>query len=327
MSKPIVKKLSIKDVDKIKKKQSQFFLFLVFFLTFFSGLTFFVLKDLDFSNITSFITIGFLSFFLLILVGIFVYIHKKVYNDLQSKEKYCFEGVIEKKTINSHATTKKRTRSTYFLIINNVKHKVNIAQYSICKVGDTVYFEITPSAKIILTFEVLKKNKLTANPRIGSFREKPKRHESRLTVRDKQVITHIFKQKLKIKCLFSIPPMLLIIGLIYSKMGYALVVLFPIPLILIYQLIKIVQLYFNYQKALQGNRKNIATNTVIDKFIKTGNKIATKQRLVTNFGSLQVPNTLFNKVKVGDEIQIHTPHHFEYKIVITHEGNDYYIGS
>lgn len=328
MSNPTVKKLTEKDIRKLKKQQNMLLVFFVFVLLISVTIVYFLSEDFKLSDKTStYIMIGFPVLIVLSFGGILFFIGKKLITDIQNKEKLCFEGVIENKSKDVSTSGKGSNKTSYYIILNNSKHKIDFQEFRNCNVGDTVYLEKSPNAKVILNFTILKNASNTEATERSSFEanETLKEHEAPLKMKDQDAIKSVFRKKIINKLLLNSPLLFISFGLIATKMGGLLLFLFPIPIILIYQLIKSFRLFLNYKKALEHNRKKVITTIVEDKFTSKFKSSSEKNYLKSKYGTVLIPSTLFKEITAGDEVQIHIPLHFKYPIAFSYNLKTYYL--
>ncbi|WP_298417144.1 hypothetical protein [uncultured Kordia sp.] len=323
------KKLTQKDINKLRKKLSFVALFSIVVIAIFSAIYFFALKDFSSkSDGFDYIPLVIFGVFGLIFAGIIGYLAWSIVQDIKTGVKNCFEGIVEDKKLNirhnssSHAGargSKSRSSSTkrdYFIVVDGKEHKVEYEMYNYVSVGDLIYFEVTPKSEVILHYEILEEV-VTESKHAKRYSRNnypnSKIRKAPLTREDKDSLEGFYKQKtryrFKIIAFIALP----IIGLFLNGLGTLLVFLFPLPLLLIYQLYKLLTFHLKYKKAVAEGRKKLVTTQVTDKLLTTISKNnhakRSKRTLKTTYGLVKVPEMVYTKVNSGDEIIIHEALH------------------
>lgn len=325
------KPLTSKDKKTLRKKLGTVFFIAIIAILIFTFIYNFILKDF-FKTDDSFkyIPIAIFGIFGLFFLGVIIYMGKSILYDIKTGVKNCFEGIVEDKRLaisksTSHGSgvgsrggsrTKTNIKRDYYITVNDTEHKVEYDMYNHVSVGDKIYFEEAPKSSIIIHYEVLEKVSSVKNhtATTQSRTEYPvsKVKQAPLSRPDRTILQSFFKQKLgsRLKTILFVG--LPIVGLLWNDLGGLLVFLFPLPIILIYQLYKLVRLYINYNKSSNSGRKQLITTHVTDKVFTTisnNGSRSQKRTLKTTYGNLNVPEKMYQKIDSGDEILIHKALH------------------
>jgi hypothetical protein len=333
------KKLTRKDRKKIEQKIWATVAFIVFAIVLFTIIYRFVLSDFQkdsdgFGNIPVYIFGVFGLFFL----GVVVYMISVFMSDLNGGMKNYFEGIVEDKNLNivqskSHGRSSFRggrrssrtsTKRYYHITVDGKQHKIEPAMYNNVKVGDTIYFEVAPKSKIILSYEVLEHAVARTSPRRAEKTKEnyptSKMRQSPLTRQDTANIQKYFYKNLQYRlsiCLFISLP---IIGLVANGLWVFTLFLFPLVIIVLYQLYKLIVLYINYKKTIVTGRKQLIETEVRDKIFTTVSNSKGKQAkrtLVTTYDTVEVPEPMYQQIETGTTITIHKALKLPYVMGIT----------
>jgi hypothetical protein len=264
-------------------------------------------------------------------------------NDLNGGVKDCFEGIVEDKNLNIVQSKSRGTRSGfrggsrssstqtkryYYITVDGTQHKVEYTMYNNVKVGDTIYFEVAPKSKVVLFYEVLAHAVARTSPKaVHRTKENypnSKIRKSPLSRVDLDVLRKFFYKKLQYRLSIMLFIGLPIIGLIYNGLWVFVVFLFPLPLIILYQLYKVLRLYFKYQKSVASGRKQLIEAEVRDKVFTTVSNSKgkhAKHTLITSYDSVQVPENIYQKIDTGAEIVIHKAQYLPHVLGITLDEN------
>lgn len=314
------------DRNKLKRKLGMMSIFIAVFITIFTFIYSFVLKDFsttsDGFDYLPAIVFGLFGLFFIGVIGYMVWIF--VY-DLKNGVKNCFEGIVEDKRLNiEHNTSmrsgagktgRKTTTKRYFhIIVDGTKHKVERDLYMNVNVGDDIYFEIAPKSNVLLSYEVLKKTipeRQITRYKQGNYPDS-KIRQTALTREDKNHLNVLYSIALKTRLRKLAFVGLPIFGLLIYGLGSLLVFLFPLPIIFIYHLYKLLKLYFNHRKSVAERKKNLVEAQVADKFFTTvshNGSMRQNYTLKTTYKTIKVPEIVYENVTVGDEIILHETLH------------------
>ncbi|PTX62276.1 hypothetical protein C8N46_103376 [Kordia periserrulae] len=338
------KQLTQKDRKKLKGKLWLGALFALIVLAFFYGMYLFILRD-AFIKTDNFGAVPLVIFgiFALFFFGVIGYMISLFLKDLNSGVKNCIEGVVEDKQLSinkstSHSTgtgarsgrsSKTSTQRYYYMTVNGEQHKIEYAMYSKIRVGDTVYFEITPSSKTILSFDIRESAADAAVDPQKIFHKSSyptsRIRQAPLTQEDREIIHEYYSKQLKRRltyiALFGLP----VVGLLINSLEGILLLIFPIPLILLYQIYKTIRLYFNYEKSTKNGRKELVTTHVIDKLFTTithNGRQRVKYTLKTTYRNVLIPEEYYQEFNAGDEIIAHKA--MNLPVVLGIAKDDYY---
>ncbi|EDP98506.1 hypothetical protein U8527_21095 [Kordia algicida OT-1] len=285
-----------------------------------------VLKDFSKSDGFGYIPLIIFGVFGLFFAGVIVFIAWSNIQDIKIGVKNCFEGVVEDKRLNiSQSTSHGRstaggrrtggsrtsTKRDYYITVAGTEHNVEYPMYSKVSVGDEIYFEIAPKSNALLHYEILEEA-VDEQKHVQRYSRKTypdsKIRKAPLTARDKDFVKRFYNKKLRSRLIgiafFAFP----VVGLLVSNLGGLLVFLFPLPLILIYRLYKLIRFYMNYQKFVSEGRKKLITTQITDKLFTTMSRNGAKSQkraIKTTYGSLSVSEDIYQKLHTGDEIILH----------------------
>ncbi|MGB5983342.1 MAG: hypothetical protein WBG46_14465 [Nonlabens sp.] len=260
-----------------------------------------------------------LAVFMTLVTGVCAFLAVQKSSDLRVGMKTVHNGVIMDKrkaisqsTSNSGGTRRggsSRTKTTvnYHITLNDKEYNVGYSKFSKVKVGDVVKLSQAPKSKLILDFEVLENTKEPEIDEYGTTKQVNVHRvkKASLSQRDLGLLRSRFRESVKSKIIFAAIPLIIIIGLITSNMVGLLIFLFPIPLIALWQLFKILRLYLKYRTAKSGNTKEIITTTVLDQLTTTRNGSITKRVLITEAGKVEVSPEFYQSIPDSKIIEIH----------------------
>ncbi|QHI37924.1 hypothetical protein IMCC3317_33070 [Kordia antarctica] len=271
----------------------------------------------------SYIPIVMFGIFGLIFAGIIGYMVWVFVYDLKNGIKNCFEGIIEDKRLHiKHSTStstgsrgsgrKTTTKRYYHMIVDGTQHTIEYDMYANVSVGDHVYFEVAPKSNVILHYETSRQaaSEIPRNIPRYSRESYPdsKIREAAFTREDKNNLKEFYKSKVTSRvrtiAFLSVP---IIILAIYG-LASLLVFIFPLPLILLYQLYKLLKMHLNYKKTIDTGRKKLTSTYVTDKSFTTvsnNGRTSEKCTLITTYKSIITPEMVYQNIEVGDEIIIH----------------------
>lgn len=324
------KELSFSDKKKLRKKLWSG----VFMALFVIGFFYVIFRFLSKSFLKSNDAFTYIPFFFFGIIGIFFgvvlfMIFRGVIIDLQLGIKETYQGVISDKQhkvnirsgTRNHGTgfrgSKSRGGSTthkYFITLDDVKHLVTFKMFKDIKVGDKVYFEKGPKSGTIFSYEVLSptpKGTLVSENENRLNRlsyHKHKIQEAPLSKIEIEKIKSFFRKKFSsrvfVLLFFGLPTL----GLLISGYGSLLIFLFPLPLVILYQLYKLINLCIKYNKVLYEGKKLIISAYVIDKLRKSISKNGSKSSQITietSYGAVNVSENVYDSINTSDEIIIH----------------------
>ncbi|MEM6686016.1 MAG: hypothetical protein AAF617_09560 [Bacteroidota bacterium] len=317
------KTLTQNDRKKIQQKIWGTVGIILFAIAMFTAIYFFVLRNFlkngdDFGWIPTVI----LSLFAIFFLGIAAYLIQNFSQDLKIGVKNCIEGVVEDKRLNIKKTSRHRTgrgRSSksstqryYYITVNGEAHKIPYDMYTKAKVGDTIYFEVTPNSKIILSYTILKSEVATALQTAPKIRKgaypTSRQKQSRLTREDKATIRDLYDKGLRRRFMYISIVGLPIFGLVYNGLWVFALFIFPLPIILLYQVYKAILLYIHTKKSIREGKKNVTTTQVIDKLFTTitkNGRSSSNYKLKTTYKTIIVPEHVYGNVHTGNEIVVH----------------------
>jgi hypothetical protein len=337
------KQLTQKDRKKLRGKLWIGGVFLLIVIAFFYGIYHFVLRDFS-SGTDGFGAVPLVIFgiFGLFFLGIIGYMISQFLKDLNSGVKNCIEGVVEDKQLSikkstSHSSgtgarsgrsSKTNTQRYYYMTVNGEQHKIEYPMYAKIKVGDTIYFEVTPSSKTILSYEIRQSAADTVSP--TKMHHKSSYPTSRirqapLTREDREIIYEYYRKQLKRRLTYIVLFGLPVVGLLLNSLEGILLLIFPIPIILLYQIYKTVRLYFNYKKSMENVRKELVTTHIVDKLYTTithNGRQRVKYTLKTTYGNISIPEEYYKEFNTGDEIIAHKA--LNLPVVVGIAIDDYY---
>jgi len=320
----IQKQFTKNDRTKLLKKLAFMSVFILVVIGIFTFIYTKVLRDFN-SNDDGFgyIPLVIFGIFGLFFAGIIGYMSWVFISDLKNGVKNCFEGIIEDKRLNVKHTSSMRseagksgrktsTKRSYYIIIDETKHEIEYGMYINVNAGDHVYFEVAPKSNVILSYEVLEKVVQQSTRQITRYRAgnypDSKIRQTALTPQDKDILKGIQKLQMKSRLRTVLFLGLPIFGLLFSGLGSLLVFIFPLPIVFIFQLYKLVKLYLKHKKSETIRRKNLVTTQVVDKsFTTVSHNGNTRQKytLKTTYKPILVSEIIYEKIESVDEITLH----------------------
>ncbi|WP_046757704.1 hypothetical protein [Kordia jejudonensis] len=324
------KSLTQQDKSKLRKKLGFIGIFTIGAVVIFGFIFSFVLKDVTLgSDGFSYIPFVMFGLFGLFFAGIIIYLARTVILDIRLGMKDCYEGIVDDKRLDirqsSSTSTGARgsssrsstTKRNYFITVDGTEHSVEFSMYNAVSVGDSIYFEVAPKSKTVLHHKILEEaveeSKQIQTYAKGSY-PTSKIRKAPLTRRDEDSLRSFYNQKIRKRLIIIAFLALPIGGLIFNGLGGLLVFLFPLPIIFIYQLYKLLRFHLNYKKAINSGKKNLVTTQVADKLFTTISRNGSKQQnrtLKTTYGHVRVSEMMYEKVNSGDEIIIHEALHLK----------------
>lgn len=326
------KSLTRNDQKVIQKKIWFTVIFILFAMAIFGAIYFFVLRDFSkspdgFGNVPMIV----FGVFGLFFVGVIGYMMSVFINDLKAGVKNCYEGILEDKRLNikkssssqnsigsrrGGRSSRSSTQRYYYMTVDGEQHKIEYAMYSNIKVGDTIYFEVAPKSKIILSYKILESEAAKVERNTPNLRRKEypnsKIRQAPLPRKDKESIYAFYRKKLKRRLAIISIVGLPMFGLAYNGLALLALLIFPLPIILLYQSYKAIRLYFNYKKSIEGGRKDVVQTYITDKLFTTitnNGRQSSTYKLITTYQTIVVPEALYSIFNTGDEITVHKASH------------------
>ncbi|WP_299011187.1 hypothetical protein [uncultured Tenacibaculum sp.] len=326
-----IKPLSSKD----KKKISQQYVFLVIFLIFVGGIFFFIFKNVLKPAKFSTIPIIVFAIFLLFFLSIIVYTFWSTYIDLKKGIKHCYTGIITDKRIDKHTSSSKSftsragnrsnsttTKTSYYISVDIQEHSIPYTVYSKATIGDKIYLEVSPKNKEVLTFTILENHQqsIEVNNTLNFIPNKSKTMP--MSQKEVDVVKKIFWKKMRKRLIFVIAFALLLL-LLWQGI---FIFIIPVLVAFVYASFKLLIEINNYATFFRnGKLKQITTVQVNDKLKITSNRNATKFRLVTNNGNIDVSENIYNKVKSNDIIDLHKASFITILIAVNFNSHNIYL--
>lgn len=291
------------------------------------------------SHIFTFIFAGFALIFLGI-IGYMVWVHVA---DIKGGVKEKIEGAVTDKrldiqTSTSHGRSGSRGRSSsrtstkryYYVYLDGEEFKMDYRHYSSVKVGDHIVMERAPKSKLILMLEVLEtasEEEQIQEETVDAKFLATEMLEKRFTPEDLAALKRIFLADRKRKLIFMVLPAFIVSWFLYTDMWGLLLFLFPIPLILIFQLIGLCRLIMRYSKDKAYGHKKGRTAMLEDKLTITGNKTKGRHTIQTTSGRFTVTAPIYDALNTGDKLVIYLPKFSKKPISIAMlDGEEFYLG-
>ncbi len=246
--------------------------------------------------------------FMSIVTGGCMYVAFQKFTDVRSGIKHVYTGILQdkrKSITKSRSTSSGRSGSsttkttvTYYLRINDKEFSVAASQFNSIQMDDLVCLEIAPKSKLILKLEVLKTASALKDHTAPKSRPKSVHKVSRASLarEDLKSLKKALNKKIGSKFLFMAVPLFIIAGLASSGYWGLLVFLFPIPLIVIWQLISLLRWYLKYRRIKTENSKEVIVTSILDKQTITSNSSSTKYRLTTTAGVVTVDEDFYGQL-------------------------------
>ncbi|WP_420570771.1 hypothetical protein [Kordia sp.] len=332
------KPLTQKDKKKLRRQIIPVILVTLVAITIFILIFTFVIKDFT-KNEGGFgyVPMIIFSVFGLFFAGIIGYITWTFIRDIKGGVKNCFDGIIEDKRLNIRQTTshssgagarrtgrrKTSTKREYYITVAGTEHNIDFNMYNYVSVGDHIYFEIAPKSNTTLHYEILEEA-ISEHKQIENYTRatypNSKIRKAPLTQRDKDLLKSFYSQKLRSRLIVIAFLAFPVVGLLLNGLGGLLVFLFPLPIILIYQLYKLIRFHLNYKKSVDKGRKKLITTQITDKLFTTISRNGAKSQkraIKTTYKVISVSEDLYQKLNSGDEIIIHEALNLDHTIGIS----------
>jgi len=312
-----VKPLSDKDRQRLQKQY-----WLIAGFTLFAGGIFFVI----FTNIVSGphmsqAPLYIFGVFAAIFATVIVVVLRQNYLELKNGIKHCYTGVVTNKRVNKHTSTtgshstnvraghgsrRTTTRTTYYVSLDDKEFSVDASVYNQASTGDEAYLEISPQKMQVLQFRVLasKPQEHSHGYATGSAaHERIRDKECAISAKERLIVRRIFFRAWRKKLFFF-----LAIALFFISVFTTGFILFTVPLavVLIINAYKLFVPLLRYRQFLHAARPKIISSVrVKDKITFTSNRSRTRYRLVTDDGTLDVPEAVYQSVKKSDVLSVH----------------------
>jgi hypothetical protein len=246
--------------------------------------------------------------FMTLVTGGCIYVVFQKFTDVRSGIKHVYTGILQdkrKSITKSRSTssgrsgsTSTKTTITYYLKINDKEFYVSASQFNSIQMDDLVCIEIAPKSKLILRLEVLKAASTLRERTEANNSSKPihKVSKASLDQDDLRALKKALNKKIGSKLLFMAAPLLIIVGLVSSGYWGILVFLFPIPIIVIWQIVSLLRWFLKYRRIKTENSKEVIVTSILDKQTITNNNSSTKYALTTTAGTVTVEEDFYNKL-------------------------------
>lgn len=311
--------LSSEDISKLRKQVLPILLFPIAFAVIVYFMFSFVLNDTEgmgLDGVFTYVIIGFGLFFL----GIIGYMVWSIATDLNRGIKYRITGLVTNKrldinTSNSsvgsgrHGSRTKTTRS-YYVYLGDEEFKMDFLEYNRVKVGDRVVMEKAPKSTLTLslkTIETRKVEEVEEDERVEQQFIDAEIQELKFSEKDSEALKRAYQTDLKRKVTWMLPFLFIVGSFLLSDYWSLLIFLFPLVIIPIVQLIKLINRVKNYAKDKAYGHKIGVTAVVEDKLTITSNRASGKNLLKTSWKSINVSPVIYDKLNQGDKIIIFKP--------------------
>ena len=310
--------LNEQDIKKLRKYLLPTILFPVVVIGMFYAFFSIFLKDTGFfqDKIGLYMLVGFSVFFF----GIIAYMIWGYAIDLRSGFKYRIEGEITDKElrVSTSRTNNSKTGSSstttsrhYYVDIDGVRYSIESQHYGKLKVGNEVTMEKLPKSNVTLLLEVRENDELP--PEKSAEADNDKRSFLSSTPKnipfnqnDFKALKKGFMAKAKLRLIWFLPPMLIVLSLVVNGMQVFLVFLFPLVLIPGYQLWKFSREFRQYNSNKQYAYKRGIPTIVEDKSKYSYNGKGSNN-VSTSLGTIKVNDQLYGQLTVGDKIILYKP--------------------
>lgn len=270
---------------------------------------------------------GFMGF---AMVGIVGYITAKSLKDIRQGEARVIQGVVsdKKKEITTKTTshyngrgssTSTSTSTSNFIFIDDVKFKVENAAYSSVRTGDLVELTLAPHSEIQLGFEILERNAVEIPQASTEKLWNPSIQEEFLDEEDRALLKRWLVKRIKRRLWVSLVPGFIQFGLLASGFWGFTIFLFPLYIVLIWQLVGGIRSYLAYKNVLEQDRKTIEQVMIVDKSVTTNNG---KPSFVLFAGSGQifVNEESYRQTLVNQPISLHRYGSIKTPLAVTVQG-------
>lgn len=308
--------LAPEDIQKLRKQVLPILLFPIAFGVIVYFMFNFVLSDTEgmgIDGVFTYVIIGFAVFFLAI-IGYMVW---TIATDLSRGIKYRMTGLITDKRLDINTSNRSsgsgrhgsRTKTTksYYVYLDDEEFKMDFQDYSRVKVGDRVVMEKAPKSSFTLSIKTIETRDVETVKEEGQIAQRyvnTQIKEVRFNDKDRQALNRAYQADLKRKLLWMTPFVLIVISFITSDYWSLLVIMFPLVLVPLVQLLKLVKRVNAYTKDKAHDHKQGTTAIIEDKQTITSNSASGKNILKTTWGTISVSTLIYDKLQKGDKILI-----------------------
>lgn len=309
--------LTREDIQQLRKQILPILLFPVAFIIIVALMFNTVLGDMEdvvFDGVFIYIIIAFGVFFL----GVIGYMAWSFTTDINRGIKYKVTGIVTNKRldINSHKRgsarhgAQTRTTRNYYVYLDDEEFKMDFADYNRVKVGDKVVMEKAP--KSMLTFSI---NTIETRDEVEVLEEElvdeeyisAEIQEVQFSEQDSAALNRKYQADLKRKLFWMAPFVFIIVSFAANGYSSLLVFLFPLVIIPIVQLAKLMKRVNTYGKDKAHGHKIGITAVIEDKLTITSNRTRGKNMIKTTWRSISVDPVLYDKLNTGDKIIFFKP--------------------
>lgn len=311
-------------------------MFSVFFYFFFSGD-----NSITSDRIGKYMMIGFGVFFF----GIIGYMIWSATVDIKRGVKFRITGKVTDKrldvqTTTSHGTgggrtgsgsSSTRTTRRYFVYIDNEEYSLDYKHYTKVKVGQSVVLDLAPKSNFTLNLEITgqtEENEEAVQEQAASDRKflESTFEEVRFNDQDLEALKRGYRADVKARMVWMAPFLLIDIGMIANGLWGFLIFLFPLVIIPLYQIFKLIKIYTRYQNNKLHSHKKGITTIVEDKSTYTSNRSGSSNNVRTTQGILKVSSVMYDKLNIGDKIIIFKPKEGKNPLsLMTLDKQEYYL--
>ncbi len=304
------------DIQKLRKQILPIFLFPIAFAVIVTFIFNFVLNDTEgmgFDGVFTYVIIAFGVFFL----GIIGYMIWSIATDLSRGIKHRITGLVTNKRLDINTSnssvgsgrrgSRTKTTRSYYVYLEDEEFKMDFLEYNRVKVGDRVVMEKAPKSTLTLslkTIETRKVEEVEEDERVEQQFIDAEIQELKFSEKDSEALQRAYQTDLKRKVTWMLPFLFIVGSFLISDYWSLLIFLFPLVIIPIVQLIKLINRVKHYAKDKAHGHKIGVTALVEDKLTITSNRASGKNLLKTSWKSIAVSPLIYDKLQKGDKIII-----------------------
>lgn len=252
--------------------------------------------------------------FSVLFFGVIAYIIASTAIDLKRSVKTRISGRVTDKRLHKSTVrdrpvhgrrNRTKTRSSYYIYIDNDEFAVDYSCYSKARVGTEVQLDRAPKSGITLDLRVVRQvdetNGIQKEDEEEKHLEKHVPH-ARYSPKDHEVLNRKWNAEIKNRLVKSSPFIAIGFLLIINGFWSFVVVLFPLWAVPLYQGYRLYAVYRNYNRNKNRSYKRGVPAVVEDKFTHTSNRHSNNNRIVLTAGSLLVNTVLYDNLSVRDKV-------------------------
>lgn len=277
----------------------------------------------------------FLGLMGLAMLGVVGFIAAKSFMDLRRGEARVIQGIVsdKRKEITTKTTShysgrgnssSTSTSTSNFIFIEGVKFKVEQSAFSAVRTGDRVELVMAPHSEIQLDFRVLERQ--AAELPKGSMAQlfDTTTEEVFLDEEDRTLLKRWLTRRLKRRLMYIALPSFIQLGLLTNGLWGMTIFLFPLYIVMIWQIVGAMRSYLAYRKVLTDDRKSIHQSVITDKSLTTNNG-KPSYMLFLDRQAIVVSEEVYGIAEVTRPISLHYYGSIKTPLAVTFQSQVYHL--